>query len=294
MLHDTSITDKTCSIILNFYKSQFGKEEKKNDKLSKNILKNYDVDIFEKELEQIKTTHKITNWKHENVEFEEFMFAIADDYGLIYEYYPERTGNNPNDREWEELYQKILGAHNMLISTDAVIELFERKIQSAELAKEQALLQTPYLKKRSKLKQIRLHLNDGIDKDGFAALNEIFEKKYISKKDQEAAILIDGFGDNFDEISEYNQHLKELVLSEDEFNDLGVTIKELDYEIKSLSNKLNKKTNGKILSVDVRAALTQTRKDLTKKKEKLINRRFEVNDFLRESRNNPRSDPKRA
>merc|ERR1712228_772756 len=280
MLHDTGITNETCTVILNFYKSQFGKKELKNDKITKQINQSYDVDVFKKELEQIRSTHKITKWKHENEEFEQFMFEIADDYGLIHEHYPEKTGNNPHDKEWEDLYQKILSVNNYLFQTDAVIELFERRIESADLAKEQALLQTPYVKKRTRLKQIRLHLNDGIGKEGFDALNEIFRKRYISKKDGEAAILIDGFCDNFDEVTDYNQHLKDYNHAEDEYNDLGVTIKELDIEIKSLSNKLNNKMNGKILSVDVRTALTQTRKKLAKQKEKLINRRFEVNDII--------------
>jgi len=240
--------------------------------------------------EQIKATHKITKWKHENEEYEQFMLGIADDYGRIHQYYPEKTGNNPNDKEWEELYQKILAANGFTYSTDSVIELLERKILSADLAKEHAFLDTPCIKKRSKLKHIRLHLNDCIGETGFSALNEIL-RKYL--KDKEAAILIDGFGDNFDDVADYNEHLKEIELSEGEFEDLGVTIRELDSEIKSLQMKLSNKTDGKILSVDVRNALNQTRKKLAKKKEKLINRRFEVNDLIRESQENPMPDPKR-
>merc|ERR1712113_1318402 len=171
------------------------------------------------------------------------MFNIADDYGLIHKYYPETTDNNPNDEKWEKLYQ--------------------RKIQSAELEKEQILLSTPYIKKRSKLKQIRLHLNAGITRMGFVTLNDVFKKQYFHKKDHEAVILVDGFVDDFKKITEYKQWLNDCSLNETEFVELGIAIKEMDQEIKS-SNTTNK------LSNDMRTKYTVERKKMVKEKEKLI------------------------
>merc|ERR1719499_1377548 len=141
------ITDETCATILNFYKNQFSKPAVKGDKIAKTINEEYNwLDVFKKELEKLKKTQEITNWKHKDEEISAFMRIIADDYGLIHEYYPETIDANPNDAKWERLYQQILAANNEAISTDKVIDRYETKIQAAELAKGQALLTTPRVK----------------------------------------------------------------------------------------------------------------------------------------------------
>eukprot|EP01084_Bolivina_argentea_P088851 160415_1 len=161
ILYDTSISDETCLTILNFYKSQFSKNKIKNDIILNEINKSYEsIEIFKKELLKIKKTNKInkTIWKHKNKSISSFMYSIANDYGLIHKYYPQTMGDI-NDEKLEKLYGEILKINNFIMSTESIIELFERKIQFDELEKENKLLLIPNIKKRSKLKQLRLHLN---------------------------------------------------------------------------------------------------------------------------------------
>ncbi len=90
-----------CSLILigilfplSFYHSfylrnQFSKSAVKGDQVTREIESSYKVDAFKKELEKMKKSHEITNWKHKDEEVTAFMRSIADDYGLIHKYYPE-------------------------------------------------------------------------------------------------------------------------------------------------------------------------------------------------------------
>ena len=271
------------------HREQFSKECVKGDEIRKEIAATYNVDVFKKELDKMKKTQEITNWKHKDEEISTFMRSIADDYGLIHEFYPETIDANPNDAKWERLYQQILAANNYAMSTDAVIDRYETKIQAAELAKAQALLTTPHVKKRSKLKQIRLHLNEGITRAGFATLNDIFKKGYIRKKDVEAAILIDGFFEDLNKTNEYKEWQAQRSANKAEFASLGHTIKGIDEEFKHLTHKLTTRS----LSAEKRAMVKERRKVLGEEKQRLIHRRFELNDKIEEDRKNPLPDPKR-
>ena len=261
----------------------------KGDDITKEIAALYNVDVFKKELDKMKKTQEITNWKHKDEEISAFMRIIADDYGLIHEYYPETIDANPNDAKWERLYQQILAANNEAISTDKVIDRYETKIQAAELAKGQALLTTPRVKKRSKLKQIRLHLNEGITRAGFATLNDIFKRGYIRKKDAEAAILIDGFFEDLSKTNEYKEWQARRYANKAEFASLGHTIKGIDEEFRKLTQALTNRT----LSADKRVMVKERRKVLGEEKQRLIHRRFELNDEIDEDNKNPKADPKR-
>eukprot|EP01083_Nonionella_stella_P294728 1001768_1 len=292
MLYETGITDETCLTILNFYKSQFSKSQVKNDKISKEIDEKYQmIEVFKKEVKAIRETQRITNWKHDNEAIAQFMYDIANDYGEVHKYYAETTGNNPHDAQWEQLYQEILTVNNVAMSTEAVIELFDRKIQMEELERERELQDTPHRKKRSKLKQIRLHLNDGITRSGFAMLNDCYKKRYIKVKDATSVMLIDGFVDenSFTKINQYKQWRKQYSANEEELCMLKITKKELDQRIQMITNQLMTQT----LSNEHIAALTAKRKKLNKQKEQLVYKGLELNDLIAEAKQNPMKDPKR-
>jgi len=89
------------------------------------------------------------------------------------------------------------------------------------------------------------------------------------------------FVDDYKKITQYKQWLDDVASHEEEFAELGVTIKEIDNEIKSLSNKRT--------SINQKLA----KKKMYKEKEKLINRRFELNDLISEANEEPMKDPKR-
>eukprot|EP00486_Rosalina_sp_Unknown_P006188 CAMPEP_0201571362 /NCGR_PEP_ID=MMETSP0190_2-20130828/14115_1 /ASSEMBLY_ACC=CAM_ASM_000263 /TAXON_ID=37353 /ORGANISM="Rosalina sp." /LENGTH=156 /DNA_ID=CAMNT_0047995937 /DNA_START=127 /DNA_END=597 /DNA_ORIENTATION=+ len=126
---------------------------------------------------------------------------------------------------------------------------------------------------------------------GFVTLNDIFKKKYFHPKDHEAVILIDGYVDDFGKITQYKQWLTDCASNGTEYQELAGTIKEMDNEIKALTNALTSK--GSQLSNDARTQYTTERKKLMKEKERLINRRFELNDLISEAKEEPMTDPKR-
>jgi len=145
------------------------------------------------------------------------------------------------------------------------------------------------VKRRSKLKQIRLHLNEGITRAGFATLNDIFKQGYIRKKDQEAAILIDGFFENLELTNKYKQWLAQKNQNKAEFAALKRTITRIEEEHRALTQKLTNRN----LPADRRVAVKQRRKALTAKKQELIHRSFELNDKMDDDNKEPMEDPKR-
>merc|ERR1719206_283265 len=145
-----------------------------------------------KEVKLIKETKEL-RWKHSDEEVRQFMHSICDDYGLLHRHYATETDSNAYNERWEQLYGQILAANNFVMSTEGVCELFERRIEQAELDRLLEKQRTPKLKGRSRLKQLRLHLNAGITRGGFYTLNSIFKNGHLAMKaDPEVTILIDG------------------------------------------------------------------------------------------------------
>jgi len=292
MLHETGITDKTCELIFKFYKAQFSSKMVKHDAIAKDIDRRYNIENFERELQRMKTTQSTLKWQHhKDEELEQFMLEIADDFGVIHEYYPHRMDANSADATWEQCYQKILQRHNLAFSAEMVMDAFERKIQCMRYEKEQALERTPFLKKRSKLKQLRLHLNASITGVGFNVLNDIFKKGYLHKKDAAAAILIDGYVEDVHAMHHYQQWLAETAQRQREFESLGEVVRRMEHNIKDMKEKLV--SADKKRSSEQKTSLSAKCKHLQSEKEKLINKRFELHDLIETAKTNQLSDPKR-
>ena len=120
MLHETGITDGTCVSICHFFKGQFARAEVKGDERGKHIDSVHNVDAFKLELRQI-TARVRLRWKHKDEEVRGFMRRICDDYGLLHMHCGEETDGN------------VLAANNFVMSTEGVAELFQMKIEQAEL-----------------------------------------------------------------------------------------------------------------------------------------------------------------
>lgn len=178
--------------------------------------------------------------------------------------------------------------------------MFDLRIKQSDLDRLSEKQRTPKLKGRSKLKQLRLHLNEGITRGGFQTLNAIFKNGHFNKKENsnEMAILIDGLCVDLAEISQFKEWQTRLHSAKSEYAELKHQIEHIKKELTDLAQRIaGNGRNGRKLSNEMVAALMAERKELLKEllkeQETAIQRRFALADEIDDAKKNPMKDPKR-
>lgn len=154
-----------------------------------------------------------------------------------------------------------------------------------QLLRDSKMQSTTCIKKRTQLKQIRLHLNAGITRTGYDLLNDIFVNGYISKDIKYAGILIDGLMDDFVKLQQY-----QIIGQRSERED--VEFRQLDFDIKNINKRIAKLT-AQLSHNPNNDRLIHERRTFGEEKERCVRRRVELFQIRQDRGESRMRDPKR-